>query len=105
MEDWSLNLEITDEVNMEEEGPRDAVRAIKKRLGHKNPKVVALALTVSVCRCICLCLPLSPSLFSLSLSPRTCSLLHFTRLSLSFPPSLLSSPQPLPSFAVLYGSS
>ncbi|KAM9843418.1 target of Myb1 membrane trafficking protein isoform 2-T2 [Aulostomus maculatus] len=46
-EDWSLNMEICDAVNSSEEGPRDAVRAIRKRIaGNKNFKEVMLALTV-----------------------------------------------------------
>ncbi|XP_057717537.1 target of Myb protein 1 isoform X1 [Corythoichthys intestinalis] len=46
-EDWSLNMEICDTINSSEEGPKDAVRAIKKRIvGNKNFKEVMLALTV-----------------------------------------------------------
>ncbi|CAJ1075728.1 target of Myb protein 1 isoform X2 [Xyrichtys novacula] len=46
-EDWALNMEICDMINSSEEGPRDAVRAIKKRIvGNKNFKEVMLALTV-----------------------------------------------------------
>lgn len=46
-EDWGLNMEICDVVNSCEEGPRDAVKAIKKRIaGNKNFKEVMLALTV-----------------------------------------------------------
>ncbi|XP_050929687.1 target of Myb protein 1 isoform X5 [Lates calcarifer] len=46
-EDWALNMEICDIINSSEEGPRDAVRAIKKRIvGNKNFKEVMLALTV-----------------------------------------------------------
>ncbi|XP_077412918.1 target of Myb1 membrane trafficking protein isoform X4 [Vanacampus margaritifer] len=46
-EDWSLNMEICDMVNSSEEGPKDAVRAIRKRIvGNKNFKEVMLALTV-----------------------------------------------------------
>ncbi|XP_077356918.1 target of Myb1 membrane trafficking protein isoform X2 [Festucalex cinctus] len=46
-EDWSLNMEICDMVNSAEEGPKDAVRAIRKRIvGNKNFKEVMLALTV-----------------------------------------------------------
>ncbi|XP_029014504.2 target of Myb protein 1 isoform X2 [Betta splendens] len=46
-EDWALNMEICDAVNSSEDGPRDAVRAIKKRIvGNKNFKEVMLALTV-----------------------------------------------------------
>ncbi|KAM7386363.1 hypothetical protein PAMA_009132 [Pampus argenteus] len=46
-EDWTLNMEICDVINSSEEGPRDAVRALKKRIvGNKNFKEVMLALTV-----------------------------------------------------------
>uniref|UniRef100_A0A3Q2T4X4 Target of myb1 membrane trafficking protein n=1 Tax=Fundulus heteroclitus TaxID=8078 RepID=A0A3Q2T4X4_FUNHE len=47
-EDWELNMEICDAVNSSEEGPRDAVRAIRKRIvANKNFKEIMLALTVS----------------------------------------------------------
>ncbi|TKS91490.1 Target of [Collichthys lucidus] len=46
-EDWALNMEICDLINSSEEGPKDAIRAIKKRIvGNKNFKEVMLALTV-----------------------------------------------------------
>ncbi|CAN9505798.1 unnamed protein product [Ophioblennius macclurei] len=46
-DDWELNMEICDMINSSEEGPRDAVRAIKKRIvGNKNFKEVMLTLTV-----------------------------------------------------------
>ncbi|XP_068799701.1 target of Myb1 membrane trafficking protein isoform X3 [Struthio camelus] len=46
-EDWALNMEICDIVNETEEGPKDAFRAIKKRIvGNKNFHEVMLALTV-----------------------------------------------------------
>ncbi|XP_037544786.1 target of Myb protein 1 isoform X2 [Nematolebias whitei] len=46
-EDWELNMEICDLINSSEEGPKDALRAIKKRIvGNKNFKEVMLALTV-----------------------------------------------------------
>ncbi|XP_063165249.1 target of Myb1 membrane trafficking protein isoform X2 [Candoia aspera] len=46
-EDWALNMEICDIINETEEGPKDAFRAIKKRiLGNKNFHEVMLALTV-----------------------------------------------------------
>ncbi|XP_042745519.1 target of Myb protein 1 isoform X2 [Lagopus leucura] len=46
-EDWSLNMEICDIINETEEGPKDAFRAIKKRIvGNKNFHEVMLALTV-----------------------------------------------------------
>lgn len=46
-DDWALNMEICDMINSSEEGPRDAVRAVKKRIvGNKNFKEVMLALTI-----------------------------------------------------------
>uniref|UniRef100_A0A8C9U4I7 Target of myb1 like 2 membrane trafficking protein n=1 Tax=Scleropages formosus TaxID=113540 RepID=A0A8C9U4I7_SCLFO len=45
-EDWTLNMEICDIINETEEGPKDAIRAVKKRLnGNKNYREVMLALT------------------------------------------------------------
>ncbi|XP_061605677.1 TOM1-like protein 2 isoform X3 [Phyllopteryx taeniolatus] len=46
-EDWALNMEICDIINETDEGPKDATRALKKRLGgNKNYREVMLALTV-----------------------------------------------------------
>uniref|UniRef100_A0A1A7Z348 Target of myb1 (Chicken) n=1 Tax=Iconisemion striatum TaxID=60296 RepID=A0A1A7Z348_9TELE len=46
-EDWELNMEICDLINSSEEGPKEALRAIKRRIvGNKNFKEVMLALTV-----------------------------------------------------------
>ncbi|XP_031571945.1 TOM1-like protein 2 isoform X2 [Actinia tenebrosa] len=46
-EDWALNLEICDIINETEEGPKDAIKAIRKRLtNNKNFKSVILTLTV-----------------------------------------------------------
>uniref|UniRef100_W5N2H1 Target of myb1 membrane trafficking protein n=1 Tax=Lepisosteus oculatus TaxID=7918 RepID=W5N2H1_LEPOC len=46
-EDWGLNMEICDIINETEEGPKDAIRALKKRIvGNKNFREVMLALTV-----------------------------------------------------------
>ncbi|XP_038840425.1 target of Myb protein 1-like isoform X2 [Salvelinus namaycush] len=46
-EDWALNMDICDIINETEEGPRDAYKAIKKRIvGNKNFREVMLALIV-----------------------------------------------------------
>uniref|UniRef100_A0A8C5FEM8 Target of myb1 like 2 membrane trafficking protein n=1 Tax=Gadus morhua TaxID=8049 RepID=A0A8C5FEM8_GADMO len=46
-EDWTLNMEICDIINETEEGPKDAMRALKKRLsGNRNFREVMFALTV-----------------------------------------------------------
>ncbi|XP_067089003.1 target of Myb protein 1 isoform X4 [Osmerus mordax] len=46
-EDWALNMEICDIINETEDGPKDAVRALKKRIvGNKNFREVMLTLTV-----------------------------------------------------------
>nr|XP_033785469.1 target of Myb protein 1 isoform X2 [Geotrypetes seraphini] len=46
-EDWALNMEICDIINETEEGPKDAARALKKRIvGNRNFHEVMLALTV-----------------------------------------------------------
>ncbi|KAK6476056.1 TOM1-like protein 2 isoform X10 [Huso huso] len=46
-EDWSLNMEICDIINETEEGPKDAIRALRKRLnGNRNYREVMLGLTV-----------------------------------------------------------
>ncbi|GJQ79696.1 hypothetical protein Trydic_g5843 [Trypoxylus dichotomus] len=48
-ENWSLNMEICDMVNETEEGPKDAIKAIRKRLTQnagKNYTVVMYTLTV-----------------------------------------------------------
>uniref|UniRef100_A0A8C6NYX0 Target of myb1 like 2 membrane trafficking protein n=1 Tax=Nothobranchius furzeri TaxID=105023 RepID=A0A8C6NYX0_NOTFU len=45
-EDWSLNMEICDIINETDEGPKDAMRALKKRLcSNRNYREVMLALT------------------------------------------------------------
>ncbi|KAM4716089.1 TOM1-like protein 2 isoform 1-T1 [Anableps anableps] len=46
-EDWALNMEICDIINETEDGPKDAMRAVKKRLsGNRNYREVMLTLTV-----------------------------------------------------------
>ena len=48
-ENWALNMEICDMINMTEDGAKDAVRAIHKRLKQnagKNYTVIMYTLTV-----------------------------------------------------------
>ena len=49
-ENWALNMEICDIINDTEDGPRDAIKAIKRRLNQaasKNYTIVMYTLTVS----------------------------------------------------------
>lgn len=50
-ENWTLNMEICDIINETEDGPRDAIKAIKRRLNQaagKNYTIVMYTLTVSI---------------------------------------------------------
>ncbi|KAH6757140.1 ENTH/VHS/GAT family protein [Perilla frutescens var. hirtella] len=44
--DWTLNMEICDVINSNQMLAKDVVKAVKKRLQHKNAKVQLLALTL-----------------------------------------------------------
>eukprot|EP01137_Pigoraptor_chileana_P003168 Opistho-2@42988 len=45
-EDWGANLEVCDLVNAEDNGPRDAIKAIIRRLQNKNGQVQLYTLTL-----------------------------------------------------------
>ncbi|KAH8505912.1 hypothetical protein Peur_044796 [Populus x canadensis] len=44
--DWTMNMDICDSVNSHHWQAKDVVKALKKRLQHKSPKVQLLALTL-----------------------------------------------------------
>ncbi|XP_026388925.1 TOM1-like protein 6 [Papaver somniferum] len=44
--DWTMNIDICDSINNHRWQAKDVIKALKKRLQHKNPKVQLLALTL-----------------------------------------------------------
>lgn len=53
-EDWGLNLEVCDLVNESEDGPRDAIKAIRKRLTTQPKNYTVVMYTLTVCTQACL---------------------------------------------------
>ncbi|XP_057487598.1 TOM1-like protein 6 [Actinidia eriantha] len=44
--DWTMNMDICDSINSNRWDAKDVVKAVKKRLQHKNPRIQLLALTL-----------------------------------------------------------
>ncbi|XP_059668114.1 TOM1-like protein 6 [Cornus florida] len=44
--DWTMNIDICDSINSNHWTAKDVIKAVKKRLQHKNPRVQLLALTL-----------------------------------------------------------
>ncbi|KAM7263260.1 hypothetical protein ACFE04_000943 [Oxalis oulophora] len=44
--DWTMNIDICDSINSHHWQAKDIIKAVKKRLHHKNPKVQLLSLTL-----------------------------------------------------------
>ncbi|XP_031493784.1 TOM1-like protein 9 [Nymphaea colorata] len=44
--DWAMNIEICDMLNHDPGQTKDVIKGVKRRLGHKNPKIQHLALTL-----------------------------------------------------------
>lgn len=44
--DWLRTMQVCEQVNLRDEGPKEVIKAFKRRMFHKNPKVIILTMKV-----------------------------------------------------------